>query len=245
VNLKPGDEVAIIAPASQLRSADKELLPAAVSLLESWGLRGQLHLEYGNYFYLAGPDSARVAHLHAALTDARVRASFCLRGGYGCPRLFPILNPDINPGQKLMIGYSDMTALHGAVARLWPQIEIVYGPNVATRQFLGQTMANEATRKSLHDLLFVPERPLIEKVEFLHPGIARGNLIGGCLSMFVTLVGTKYDPDTRGAILFLEDVHVPIGFGLRSGHGEVNLSLRLGAPAEIDSGAGTFRMGSR
>jgi muramoyltetrapeptide carboxypeptidase len=294
MNLQPGDEVSIIGPASQLRAADKHLLPMAVSLLESWGLHVQVRVDGRNHFYLAGPDLARAEHLNAAIADPRCRAIFCLRGGYGSPRLLSYLDSSIRPGPKMLVGFSDLTALHAAVDLLWPQIDLIYGPNVATKQFLGQTQACEVTRQSLHDVLFMPEDSLFERIDFIRPGRAKGALIGGCLSMLVTLLGTRYAPETTDKILFLEDVgespyridrmlthlrnaskleHVrgivfgemrdccdphndlrdvlrdlfcdddlPVAFGLRSGHGEVNLSLRLGGLAELDSDESTFRL---
>jgi muramoyltetrapeptide carboxypeptidase len=89
MNLQKGDEVSIIAPASPLRTTDRQQLLMAVSLLESWGLRAQIRVDYTNHFYMAGPDSARAEHLNAALADPDCRAIFCLRGGYGSPRYYP------------------------------------------------------------------------------------------------------------------------------------------------------------
>jgi muramoyltetrapeptide carboxypeptidase len=267
----------------------------AVALLESWDLRVQVLVEDAHHFYLAGPDSLRSEHFHTALKDDRTRAIFCLRGGYGSPRLLPFLEKQIRPQPKILVGYSDVTSLQAAVARLWPQVDLIYGPNVATKQLLDLTPSSEVTRNSLRDLLFLPKRPLVEEVQFIRPGRARGRLIGGCLSMLVSLLGTPYAPKTGGAILFLEDVgeapfridrmlthlrnagklrsvsgvvfgemrncndpynelrdvlrdlfrndNFPVAFGLRSGHGEVNLSLRLGVPAALDSDDSAFRMG--
>ena len=70
MNLQPGDHAVIIGPASALRTADRDLLPMAVSLLESWGLSVEVRVDDTHHFYLAGPDSVRVKHFHAALADA-------------------------------------------------------------------------------------------------------------------------------------------------------------------------------
>ena len=294
MNLRVGNEVGIIGPASQLRAADRNLLPSAIAVLTSWGLHVHVHVTDERHFYLAGPDTARAEQLRNALSDERIRAIFCLRGGYGSPRLLPYLEEMIVAAPKTLVGYSDVTSLQLAAARLWPDMELVYGPNVATRQFLDETPGAEATRESLRQLLFMPTRPLLQKVEFINPGKAQGRLIGGCLSMLVSLLGTKYAPETSETILFLEDVgeapfridrmvtHLrnagklasvrgivfgemrdcndpyndlrdvlrdlfrnekfPVAFGLQSGHGQLNLSLRLGAPAELNSEESTFRM---
>ncbi len=178
----------------------------AVSLLGWWGLHVQVRVDGGNHFYLAGPDPARAEHLNAAFADPRCRAIFCLRGGYGSPRLLPHLDSSMLPEPKMLIGFSDLTALHAAVDSLWPQVDLIYGPNVATKQLLGQTDACEITRRSLHDVLFVPQNSLSERVDFIRPGRAKSALIGGSLSMLVTLLGTRYAPQTTDKILFLEDV---------------------------------------
>jgi muramoyltetrapeptide carboxypeptidase len=206
MTLHTGDEVAIIGPASQLRGTDRELLAKAVSVLESWGLRVRVNVSQEHHFYLAGADSVRAEQLRAALSNEGIRAIFCLRGGYGSARLLKYLGVVEHVGQKFFVGYSDVTTLHGAVAHLWPQVDLVYGPNVATRQFLDDSPDGESTRKSLRELLFDPNRRVSEKIEFIRPGVAEGRLTGGCLSMLTSLLGTSYAHDTDGTILFIEDV---------------------------------------
>jgi muramoyltetrapeptide carboxypeptidase len=294
--LKPGDGCSIVAPASQLRGGDQGLLPAAVVLLESWGLRVRVRTDKAHHFYLAGTDPARADQLNAALADPDTKVIFCTRGGYGSPRLLPYLKRETLPPPKILVGYSDITALHLAVRRLWPQIDVIHGPNVATHQLLGPEAECDLTRQSLHEALFSANRVLVEQLEFLRPGSAQGRLEGGCLSLVVSTLGTAYASRTRGAIVFLEDTGeapyridrmltqlgnagkldevrgvvfgvmrnckdpnndlrevlkdffresaFPVAFGLRSGHGEVNLSLRLGARAELDSERSWFRMGT-
>lgn len=90
--LKSGDQVAIIGPASQLRGPDVGLLHRAVDLLQSWDLGVQVRVATDHHFYLAGPDVVRAEHLHGALADPDVKAIFCLRGGYGTPRLISHLD---------------------------------------------------------------------------------------------------------------------------------------------------------
>jgi len=292
VFVRPGDGCSIIAPAAQLRGADAGLLDAAVSLLESWGLRVTVRVERSHHFYLAGTDAARADHLVAALTDPDTNAIFCTRGGYGSPRLLAHLAPDLSPGPKVLVGYSDITALHLAAARLWPQVSLVHGPNLATREILGTGPACERNRLSLRRALFDPAYVVDETVEFLVPGSAEGSLVGGCLSLVTSMLGTRFALSTEDVILFLEDVGeapyridrmltqlrnagafagvrgvvfgamrdckdayndvrdvirdvlsgytFPIAFGLESGHSETNLSLRLGAHAQLDGTRGRF-----
>lgn len=204
--LKPGDQVAIIAPAARPAPEDANLLEAAVTLLEAWGLSVQVRTGEACHFYLAGSDEERAAHLHAALADPGIRAIFCARGGYGCTRLFTHLDPGLRPGQKFLVGYSDITALHLAAKHLWPQVASIHGPNIATRQFLMSTAAAGQNRDALHRALFDPEYEVDAPVEFLRPGRASGPLAGGCLSLLAGALGSRFAPATDGAILLLEDV---------------------------------------
>jgi muramoyltetrapeptide carboxypeptidase len=294
--LKPGDGASIIAPASQLRSGEQGLLSAAISLLESWGLRVAVRVDSTHHFYLAGPDAVRAEHLNASLADPDTKVIFCTRGGYGCLRLLPYLNADISPKDKILVGYSDFTGLHLAARELWPQAELIHGPNVATRQLIGDEIDCALTRQSLHNALFT-SGTVEEKVEFLCPGRTQGSLEGGCLSLVVATLGTKFALNTVDTILFLEDTgeapyrvdrmltqlknagkfeavrgivfgkmrnctdpyndlrdvlrdffrdaSFPVAFGLNSGHGTSNLSLKLGSTAELDSEEGWFRIGHK
>lgn len=204
--VRPGDGCSVIAPATQLRGADATLLDEAVALLESWGLHVTVRVERSHHFYLAGADEARAAHLAAALTDPHTRAIFCTRGGYGSPRLLARLDPGLSPGAKLLVGYSDVTALHLAAACPWPRVRPIHGPNLATRELLGPGPGRERNRLSLHRALFDPAYAVDEAVEFLVPGRAEGPLVGGCLSLVTSMLGTPFALRTRDAVLFLEDV---------------------------------------
>jgi len=74
----------------------------------------------------------------------------------------------------MLVGFSDLTALHAAVDLLWPQVELIYGPNVATKQLLGLTHSCEVTRQSPHDVLFLPKGSFSERVDFIRTGRAKG-----------------------------------------------------------------------
>lgn len=294
MKITSGDKVAIIAPASQLRGGEQAMLNDATAVLESWGLRVDVRVENTHHFYLAGSDQDRASHLIASLVDPEIVAIFCTRGGYGSPRLLRYLSDEHAVTPKFLIGYSDITALHMGVNSLWPQIVRIHGPNVATKQFVGDNDMAQLNRQNLHDSLFIASEIVDETIDFIIPGVAQGMLEGGCLSLMSALVGTKYFPCMRNKILFLEDVgespyridrmliqlrdagcldgvsgivfgamhicsdpyndlrdvlkdifyemNVPIGFGLRSGHGERNVSLRLGANAELNSNKRSFKI---
>jgi muramoyltetrapeptide carboxypeptidase len=133
-----------------------------------------------------------------------VRAIFCARGGYGCQRIVPALALDAVAGRsKIVVGYSDTTAL--LMALVGHGLSGFHGPMVADDLARG---LSDASRTRLHDVLFDPghrwESPVPTAVQ---PGRARGRLLGGCLSVLATTLGTPWQMDTRGAILFLEDVN--------------------------------------
>jgi muramoyltetrapeptide carboxypeptidase len=290
MRLTVGDEVALVAPAARLRGRDEGLHAQGVALLESWGLRVRVLVPSRGHFYLAGTDQERVAGIHEALGDDAIRALFCLRGGYGSPRLLPLLDPNLRVADKLLVGYSDITALHGAVARLWPSMQLIYGPNLATHQLLAAGSDADLTRESLHRVLFSDPSPTIEPVDYVHEGQGRGPLVGGCLTMVAGLLGGPSLPAAAGRVVLLEDtgespyrvdrmltqlrnaeffagaegvvfgrmpkcedginslgaviedvlgpLGIPIAIGFRTGHGDVNLSVRLGAETTLDSASG-------
>lgn len=292
--LKPGDCATIIAPASPLRSDHQHLLDEAVQLLESWGLRVKLRLEAVSHFYLAGTDAMRAAHLNAALADPETKAIFCACGGYGTPRLLPLIEASAGAADKILVGFSDITALHLGLARLAPQMRLIHGPNIATGQILGPDASCRRNQQALHAALFDTSYRLDEEIDLLVPGQASGPLIGGCLSLVASLLGTAWAARSDGAILFLEDVGeapyridrmliqlrnagvfrnlrglvfgkmikcsdphndlkdvlldifqdapFPVAMNLACGHGEINLSLPLGAIAEIDGATRRFNL---
>jgi muramoyltetrapeptide carboxypeptidase len=159
--------------------------------------------------YFAGTPAIRLSDLHHAFTDDQSRAIFCTRGGYGSNYLLDELDLDlIAENAKPLIGYSDLTAMH-----LWllDQIQLP--------AFHGPMLSADFARPNVEHLagVHLPSlqaafsgKPYIvgaaEGLRSLHPGRARGILYGGCLSIIVALLGTPYEPQTEGKLLFLEDV---------------------------------------
>ena len=289
--LNKNDKVAIIAPAAQFCSADRNLLQQSIELLESWSLQVEVLVEESHHFYLAGTDQQRQQHLNAVLTDRKIKAIFCTRGGYGSARLLAGLPDCAKVPSKMLIGCSDISALHLAMATSYPQIQCIHGPNVATKQLLDGSESALHNQKSLYQSLFVSQQDTYN-LEFINPGQAEGKLVGGCLSLISTAIGTPYFPDLSGAVLLIEDVgeapykidrmlqqlintgmvdelkgivfaemhncvdpyndlkaiigdlfsnyHLPIAFGLKTGHGLINNSIPLGSIATLDSGQGSF-----
>ncbi|MGH7058008.1 MAG: S66 peptidase family protein, partial [Acetobacteraceae bacterium] len=203
--LERGDRVAIVEPAGAAAAEDGGLLEDARLLLEEWGLCVSVPIEAHSHFYLAGTDAERAERLKAALGDRNIRGIFCARGGYGTMRLFARLDREMVSGPKLLVGYSDITALHLAASRLWPEVLSLHAPNVATRQLLGDGAAAEQNREALRRALFDANHEVDLPLEMLRPGTASGRLAGGCLSLVAATLGSAFALRTEGRILFLED----------------------------------------
>ncbi|NMY99109.1 LD-carboxypeptidase [Pseudomonas proteolytica] len=164
--------------------------------------------------YLAGSDKVRLRDLHAAFADPDIDAIFCLRGGYGTPRLldgvdFALLAANPKP----FVGYSDITALHLAISR-YAGFVTFHGP-MLNADLLGDKQ--QPTESSLFSLLrgqlgagSVLAHPVAYPLTTVEPGIASGRLLGGNLSMIAAVMGTPFEIDAEGIILFIEDVNEPI-----------------------------------
>jgi muramoyltetrapeptide carboxypeptidase len=154
--------------------------------------------------YLAGDDAARLADLNAALADDTIDAIWCMRGGYGVMRLLARIDyPALRRRPKAVIGYSDITALHGAIATRCDVITY-HGP---TARSALTAFSRDSLRRALAD-----DEPCgtAERAQTLHRGRARGHLIGGNLAVLCALCGTPYEPPYESAILIVEDVNEPV-----------------------------------
>jgi muramoyltetrapeptide carboxypeptidase len=164
--------------------------------------------------YLAGSDDVRLNDLHAAFTDPEVDAIICLRGGYGTPRLldrvdFQLLRHHAKP----FIGYSDITALHLAISR-YAGFVTFHGP-LLNADLLGERLP--PTESSFFNMLSgqcragsVLTHPIGRPLTTIVPGIAHGRLLGGNLSMIAATMGTPYQIDAEGVILFIEEINEPL-----------------------------------
>lgn len=210
--LRQGDTVGLIKPAGFLADEfDLQLVKEAVIAM---GLvpKPAAHL-MSRYGYLAGSDKDRAADVNAMYADDSVRAVFAVRGGWGSARILPYLDFDvIRANPKLLIGFSDITALHLAFAAR-AGFATIHGPNAGSSW-------GELSLRSFKNLVFdggTPEYRNPQAVEdrlvqrkwrtqTIHPGKAVGRLLGGNLAVLTALIGTSYLPDFDGAILFLEEV---------------------------------------
>lgn len=198
--LKPGDAISVIAPAGPVEPS--ELLPG-MERLRAMGFRvlPAPHL-YERKEYLAGDDISRLEDLHAAFRNKESKAIFCARGGYGTLRLLPKIRlSSIRRNPKIFVGYSDITSLllllhkkTGLVTFHGPMIRDLQKDRGANLEALIRLLSSDH-----------PFRFDLGNGRVLRGGKAEGRLIGGNLSLICHLAGTRYMPDPKGAILFLED----------------------------------------
>lgn len=158
--------------------------------------------------YLAGPDARRGADLQAAV-DGDVSAIWALRGGYGTLRTLRHVDlAGLRDRPRPFIGFSDNTAIHLALLRLG--IVSFHGPHAGFEHFPTETEAAFRAVVMGRGPVGLLPMPAGSSPVTVAPGVAEGRLVGGNLSMVAAVCGTPYQPDTRGAILFLEDVSEPL-----------------------------------
>lgn len=199
-SLKAGQTIGVVAPAAV---ADALAVESAVRLLRQAGYRVRVgEAVFRRHGYLAGTDSERLADLVAMLTDPEVRAVLCARGGYGSGRLLPSLAESLDVDEaKIVVGYSDLTFLLTFLAQD-RDLVVFHGPMLSDFETKPQAMP---------DLLAMLRGDKsgwnLSAQTIVQPGTAEGPLTGGCLSAVVAALGTPYEIDTAGKILFLEDVN--------------------------------------
>ncbi|MEQ8703004.1 MAG: LD-carboxypeptidase [Phaeodactylibacter sp.] len=209
--LRPGDTVGFVTPGSYISD---ESLEQAVSNMLKLGLRVKMGKNIrAKHGFVAGTDQQRLDDLHTMFSDRSVDAVWCARGGYGCTRLLPKIDYDlIRRNPKILIGYSDITALLNAIYHKTGLVTF-HGP-VGASEFSTYTEAQ--VRAVLMDGTAPYPIPLSEdneasedslfQPEVIRKGQAEGVLMGGNLSLLAAMAGTGYLPDPTGAIVFMEDV---------------------------------------
>jgi muramoyltetrapeptide carboxypeptidase len=208
-HLRCGDLVGVIAPAGP---ATAECVALVEPLFARFGLRARLypscHARHPQHDFLAGDDATRLADLHAAFAETDVRAVFCLRGGWGSPRLLAHIDGALlRANVKPFIGYSDITALHALLQR--EGLVSFHAPMPASDLVIDGAEDDAA---ALFELLLQPLpaghvfAPTLLPGAWHVGGVATGRLVGGNLSIIASLCGTPWALDARGAIVFIEDV---------------------------------------
>lgn len=210
--LKLGDTLGVIAPSSGL---PPHVYEKAIKNLKDLGFKLKIgkHCQKING-YLAGTDAERLEDLHWAFSDPEVDAVWCLRGGYGATRLLPHIDFKlIKKHPKILIGYSDITALHLAIFQETGLITF-HGP-------VGTSDYNDYTKGHVLNTLMNPtpqykvelsaenqkKESNLFKTAVIAPGKCHGQLIGGNLTLLSAMAGTPFGmKDLKGKILFMEDI---------------------------------------
>ena len=216
--LRAGATVGLVTPASNV--PENEDLLAAMDLVRSLGFEAKPapNLRRRKQ-YLAGSDQQRADDLNGMFADDEVDAIFCVRGGYGSGRLLRDLDyQTIANNPKILMGYSDITAILNAIHVKTGMVTYhgpIAGDNFSSytyEQFQRIMMEPRQVTRIAEPPAFEQQPGVVERENRLTPivpGRAEGKLIGGNLSLLVTLLGTPYEPDFDGAILFMEDVAEP------------------------------------
>ena len=203
--LRAGDAVGVVAPAGPVPA---ERLDRGLAVLRRWGLEVHLGTHalgvHPRLAHLADTDEARAEDLTNAWTRPDVRAVFAARGGSGAHRVVDLVDWErlAAAGPRVLVGFSDITALHEAVAGRLGVVS-VHGPVVAS---LGEAPAAAVT--ALHDLLFAGDRVTLSGTRLL-PGVAEGVLLGGNLAVLAASLGTSSFRPATGGVAVLEDVAEP------------------------------------
>lgn len=212
--LRRGDVVGLIAPGGYTSDASIE---KAAQHIEALGFRAKpgtyLRDVWGNY---GGTVAARIADLHAMFRDPEVKAIWAIRGGSGCISLLRHLDYRlIRTHPKVLLGYSDITALHLAIHR-HAGLVTFHGPVASSTPSGYSTEHLLAVLMEPRDAYTIPmsaenDRRALEEPWYatrtVHEGVAEGPLIGGNLSLVSALAGTPYAADFTGGLLFLEEVN--------------------------------------
>lgn len=197
--LQKGDKVAIVCTARKFSVQEAQ---PAIALLESWGLEVVLGQTIGlDNFQLGGTDAERIADFNAQLNDPQIKAIWCARGGYGTVRIIDSIDFTLLLQQpKWIVGFSDVTTLHSHVHNL----------GIATIHAImafSVPLAKEESKESLHKALFgEPLSYTLTTDSSNRNGKAKGVLVGGNLSILYSLLGSVSSMDTKGKILFIEDL---------------------------------------
>jgi muramoyltetrapeptide carboxypeptidase len=201
-HLSPGDLVGVVAPAAAI---ERSHLERGVGVLASMGFRVKVsERALARSGILAGDDRDRAGELEAYFADPEVKAIFAARGGYGCGRLLPMLNWDaIADTPKIFVGFSDETFLLNTLVDRAGMIAM-HGPMVAMDLARGLSPRSFDHLKRL--LMGEIGEFAIDAREVVRPGVAEGELIGGCLSVIVAMLGTSFAPRFDGRVIFIEDV---------------------------------------
>jgi muramoyltetrapeptide carboxypeptidase len=201
--LKKGDAIGITCPAGYMAA---EKAQTCIDTLQQWGYQVMVGKTLGsssaNYF--SGSDEERIDELQAMLDDSSINAILCGRGGYGVGRIIDRLDfTRFKKKPKWLIGFSDITVLHAhivsnhKIATLHAPMAAAFNDGCAANEFVLSLKAALTGKKAKYSVAPHP---------FNHTGEATAELVGGNLSLLANITGTPSDINTKGRILFIEDI---------------------------------------
>lgn len=209
--LHAGDTVGIISPATQVTDPDRQLL--AQKTVEYFGLKAKWAKNVRTHRARSvATVTERLDDLHAMFQDPEVKAVVCIRGGYGSGQLLAGIDYGlIRQNPKIFIGYSDVTAMHLAIHKMTGLVTF-HGPVLLseftryTQDCFRRALFRTAPLGALTNPPAANRLRPAHQLRAIHPGTARGRLIGGNLTLVTSLMGTPYEIETQGRIFFTEDV---------------------------------------
>ena len=202
--LKAGDTVAIVAPAGILKNRTQEV-NKAIALLESWGLKTTVgkHV-YTNGGHFAGTDAERCEDFQQALDNPNIKAIWAARGGYGSVRILDLLDfTKFKKQPKWIIGYSDITAFHNQMNVLGFQSLHAMMCTSVTDELQGNPETAATFKKALFGETL---EYTLNASPYNREGKASGQLVGGNLAILASMLGSETSLDTKGKILFIEEI---------------------------------------
>ena len=201
--LQKGDTIAITCPAGYM---PKEKAQTCISVLQQWGYEVLIGKTLGSRSktYFSGTDEERLNEFQAMLDAPEVKAILCGRGGYGVGRIIDQLDfTAFKKNPKWIIGFSDITIFHAhinrnfKIATLHSSMAAAFNDGGSKNKYIQSIKAALEGKKAVYTC---------KPHKFNHTGKATAELVGGNLALIAHLIGTKSDYQTKGKILFLEDV---------------------------------------
>ena len=200
--LRPGDRIGVIAPAGCVK---RDALLRGVQAIQNHGFEVELSSRIlDSKGYLAGDERNRAEDLINFFQRNDINAIFCARGGFGSAQLLPyLIQSNFRPAPKIFAGYSDVTFLLNWINNRFGMVTF-HAPMVAMELARG---VNGRTQEFFWGLLTGAKSEWqIDLGDVIRTGKAEGEMMGGCLSVLVTTLGTPYEIRTDGKLLFLEDI---------------------------------------
>lgn len=200
-SLALGDTIGIVSTA---RKITRNELQPFLKIIDSWGLKTELGSTIDADFHqFAGDDVLRRQDLQRMLDDPNIKAIWCARGGYGTVRIIDQLDfSTFKKNPKWIIGYSDVTVLHSHIHNFG--IETLHADMA-----MELAIKTDATRDSVRDVIFGRKYGIeitSEANNLNKEGTAKGQLVGGNLSLLYSLIGSSSALETKAKILFIEDL---------------------------------------